>query len=61
MKGVAEGVMDQLQQDSSGDEEEEEEEEDIYDEVEGESEPECNAAFNTLSQYIVISTYTDVT
>ena len=63
MKGVAEGVMDQLQQDNSGDEEEEEEEEeeDIYDEVEGESEPECNAAFNTLSQYIVISTYTDVT
>ena len=45
MKGVVEGVMDQLQEDSSGDEEEEEaeeeeEEEDIYDQVEGESEPE---------------------
>ena len=50
MKGVVEGVMDQLQEDSSGgeEEEEEEEEEDSYDDVEGESEPECNVAFNTL-------------
>jgi hypothetical protein len=57
VKGVVEGVMDQLEEDScseegEGEEEEFEEEEDIYDQVYydigDESESECDAGFNAL-------------